>query len=112
MSEADDVMDVAGPEDDTSHYGDGERVMISFHIGSRGELDWFAAKEYAPSHGRYFASDIQNLRSPFSSSASTRTRARFGTFQNAGNICAGLPKPRISTDPRICHLISADSYLA
>jgi hypothetical protein len=49
MSEADDVMDVAGPEDDTSHYGDGERVMISFHIGSRGELDWFAAKEYAES---------------------------------------------------------------
>jgi hypothetical protein len=98
------VMDVAGPEDDTSHYGDGARVMISFHIGSR--------RRNTPSHGRYFASDIQNLRSPFSSSALTRTRARFGTFQNAGNICAGLPKPRISTNPRTCHLISADSYLA
>jgi hypothetical protein len=43
------VMDVAGPEDDTSRFGDGERVLVSFHVGSRGELDWFAAQEYARS---------------------------------------------------------------
>jgi hypothetical protein len=43
------VMDVAGPGDDTSHHGDGERVLVSFHIGSRGELDWFAVQQYAKS---------------------------------------------------------------
>ena len=42
-------MDVAGPEDDTSHYGDGKRVMTSFHIGSRGKLNQSTAEEYAES---------------------------------------------------------------